>query len=110
MIAPFYPVLILLVIMATANHYLLDAVGGGIVSLLAYRWNTILLNLRPLEEWGFWAARCTILLAVEAKSLNYSIFRTTKPMEQEMFNRIILMNEGSAAEEGYIPKSAMQQV
>jgi len=41
--------------MATANHYFLDAVGGGLVSLLAYRLNTVLLNLRPLEEWGFWA-------------------------------------------------------
>lgn len=54
MVSLAYPLLILLVIMATANHYLLDAVGGGLVSVLAYRANTILLNLRPLEEWGFW--------------------------------------------------------
>lgn len=42
---------------ATANHYLLDAVGGFFVSLLAYRLNQVLLNLRPIEEWFFWLLR-----------------------------------------------------
>lgn len=52
-----YPLLILLVIMATANHYLLDAVGGFFVTVLAYRINRLVLNLRPLEEWFFWLIR-----------------------------------------------------
>jgi len=71
MVAPAYPVLILLVIMGTANHYFLDAVGGGLVSLLAYRLNTVLLNLRPIEEWGFWA--CGL----------------DKPMDKELFERLL---------------------
>lgn len=70
-VAPAYPILILLVIMATANHYLVDAVGGGLVSVLAYKLNRVLLNLRPVEEWGFW------LTGVE------------KPMEKELFTRLL---------------------
>ena len=54
LVAPIYPALILVVIMATANHYFLDAVGGACVSIAAYRWNTVLLNLRALEEGSFW--------------------------------------------------------
>lgn len=42
---------------ATANHYLLDAVGGFFVTVLAYKLNTYLLYLRPLEEWGMWLCR-----------------------------------------------------
>lgn len=53
-IALSYPVLILLVIMATANHYILDAVGGFFVTVLAHKINGMMLNLRPIEEWGFW--------------------------------------------------------
>lgn len=56
--------------MATANHYLLDAVGGFFVTAIAYRFNTVLLNLRPLEEWGFW------LVGVE------------KPVEKEVVDRV----------------------
>jgi hypothetical protein len=70
-IALFYPVLILLVIMATANHYLLDAVGGFFVTVLAYKINTVLLNLRPLEEWGFF------------------ICGVDKPIDGELFQRLL---------------------
>lgn len=72
-----YPVLILLIIMvsfqlsafekeycspgmpdkATANHFLLDAVGGFFVTVVAYKINHLLLYLRPLEEWGMWLCR-----------------------------------------------------
>lgn len=92
-VAPLYPLLILLVIMvrrclsfgwlvsvahdpqATANHYLLDAVGGFFVSLLAYRLNQVLLNLRPLEEWFFW------------------VIRTEKPMDKAQY--LSLLNSSS---------------
>ncbi|OCF40688.1 integral membrane protein [Kwoniella heveanensis CBS 569] len=56
-ISLFYPLLILLVIMATANHYILDAVGGFFVTIFAQRLNRLLLNLRPIEEWFFWVLR-----------------------------------------------------
>jgi hypothetical protein len=42
---------------ATANHYLLDAVGGFFVTVVAYKINHLLLYLRPLEEWGMWLCR-----------------------------------------------------
>jgi hypothetical protein len=35
----------------------LDAVAGFVVSVAAWKINHILLNLRPLEEWGFWLCR-----------------------------------------------------
>jgi hypothetical protein len=54
---PAYPTLILLAIVCTANHYILDAVAGFCVSVTAWKINHILLNLRPLEEWGFWLCR-----------------------------------------------------
>ncbi|KAK6908577.1 integral membrane protein [Kwoniella mangroviensis CBS 10435] len=57
-ISLFYPLLILLVIMATANHYILDAVGGFFVTIVAHRINRLVLNLRPIEEWFFWLLRC----------------------------------------------------
>jgi hypothetical protein len=37
----------------------------------AWKINHILLNLRPLEEWGFW------------------LCRTEKPMDKEIFQRLI---------------------
>ncbi|WWD20416.1 hypothetical protein CI109_104892 [Kwoniella shandongensis] len=67
----FYPLLILLVIMATANHYLLDAVGGFFVTILAYRANKLLLNLRPIEEWFFW------------------LLRTERPMDKVQFQSVM---------------------
>jgi len=79
-ISLFYPVLILLVIMATANHYLLDAVGGLFVTAIAFRFNAVLLNLRPLEEWGFW------LVGVE------------KPIEKEVVTRVTRVLDGEGDE------------
>ncbi|WVW87050.1 hypothetical protein I302_109107 [Kwoniella bestiolae CBS 10118] len=57
-ISIFYPLLILVVIMATANHYILDAVGGFFITVIAHRINRLVLNLRPVEEWFFWLLRC----------------------------------------------------
>jgi hypothetical protein len=46
-----YPSVILLVIVATANHFLLDAVLGAIVCAVAWWGNDVLLNLVVMEDW-----------------------------------------------------------
>ena len=78
-LALFYPLLILLVIMSTANHYLLDAVGGFFVTVLAHRFNRVLLNLRPIEEWGFW------------------LTRTEKPMDKAQFQAAVARDANVSA-------------
>lgn len=45
-----YPAMILLTIIATANHYWLDAFVATIVAFLAYLCNQIFLTLLPLED------------------------------------------------------------
>lgn len=75
----FYPLLILLVIMATANHYLIDAIGGFFVTIAANRFNRVLLNLRPIEEWGFW------------------VTRTEKPMDKAQFLNAVARDAGVSA-------------
>lgn len=46
-----YPTIILIAIVATANHFILDAVAGATVCGLAWNGNRILLNLVPLEDY-----------------------------------------------------------
>lgn len=46
-----YPLLILVAIVATANHFILDAVAGALVCALGWSCNGILLNLLPLEDY-----------------------------------------------------------
>lgn len=67
--------------MGTANHYLLDAVGGFFVTILAHKLNTVLLNLRPFEEWGFY------ICGVE------------KPLDGETFQRLLSEQSGYKWEE-----------
>jgi uncharacterized membrane protein YfcA len=45
-----YPAIILAAIVATANHFVLDAVAGAFICLLAWKANSVLLNLLPLED------------------------------------------------------------
>jgi len=52
-----YPLTILVAIIATANHFILDAVAGALVCALAWNGNHILLNLLPLEDWFLWCIR-----------------------------------------------------
>ncbi|GAB7347290.1 hypothetical protein MBLNU459_g3376t2 [Dothideomycetes sp. NU459] len=52
-----YPAVILVAIVATANHFILDAVAGAAVCAVAWRTNAVLLNLLPLEDWFLWALR-----------------------------------------------------
>lgn len=46
-----YPLTILIAIIATANHFILDAVAGSIVCGLAWTGNQFLLNLCPVEDY-----------------------------------------------------------
>jgi len=43
--------MILVAIVATANHFLLDAVAGGLVCAAAWRGNAVLRNLCALGDW-----------------------------------------------------------
>ncbi|EXJ84882.1 hypothetical protein A1O3_05557 [Capronia epimyces CBS 606.96] len=52
-----YPTLILVAIVATANHFILDAVVGALICWLALRWNGVLKNLLPIEDYLFWCLR-----------------------------------------------------
>ncbi|KAJ5971161.1 uncharacterized protein N7479_001079 [Penicillium vulpinum] len=46
-----YPFTILVAIVATANHFILDAVAGAVVCALGWYFNRVLLNLLPLEDY-----------------------------------------------------------
>ncbi|KGO67681.1 hypothetical protein PITC_064440 [Penicillium italicum] len=46
-----YPFTILVAIVATANHFILDAVAGALVCALGWHFNGVLLNLLPLEDY-----------------------------------------------------------
>ncbi|KAH6642072.1 integral membrane protein [Boeremia exigua] len=52
-----YPAIILVAIVATANHFILDAVAGAMVCGLAWNGNRVLLNLLPLEDYFLWCVR-----------------------------------------------------
>ncbi|KAK2740387.1 hypothetical protein FQN57_006127 [Myotisia sp. PD_48] len=52
-----YPLLILIAIVATANHFILDAVAGAIVCGLGWWGNSVLLNLLPVEDYFLWCLR-----------------------------------------------------
>jgi len=54
---PFYPTTMLLVVLATANHWVLDCVGGVMVVAMGLSLNWVMLSLRPIEVWVFWALR-----------------------------------------------------
>ncbi|KIH92420.1 hypothetical protein SPBR_02722 [Sporothrix brasiliensis 5110] len=53
----FYPSWILLTIVATANHYFLDALVATVCVLVAFLCNRVLLNFYPLEDWCLWVVR-----------------------------------------------------
>lgn len=52
-----YPFTILVAIIATANHFILDAIAGALVCGLGWRFNGGLLNLLPLEDYFLWLVR-----------------------------------------------------
>ncbi|KAK8252634.1 integral membrane protein [Phyllosticta capitalensis] len=56
-LAPLWPAAMLLTILATANHFVLDALVGAVVPALGWRWNRLWLVLEPAENWLFWVLR-----------------------------------------------------
>ncbi|KAF6828677.1 integral membrane protein [Colletotrichum musicola] len=50
MVAPLWPAAMLLTIVATANHFILDAVVGAMVPVIGWRYNHALLRLKPLQN------------------------------------------------------------
>jgi hypothetical protein len=52
-----YPCWILITIVATANHYYLDACIAFFVVIIAFVCNKAFLVFLPLEDWLFWALR-----------------------------------------------------
>lgn len=52
-----YPSMILVTIVATANHYWLDALAATIVACFAYLCNSVFLALLPLEDLLLWIIR-----------------------------------------------------
>ncbi|KAF2103163.1 hypothetical protein NA57DRAFT_63817 [Rhizodiscina lignyota] len=57
LLAPLWPLAMLITIVGTANHFVLDAVVGAMVVALGWRMNELMLSFRPMEEWMFWALR-----------------------------------------------------
>ena len=52
-----YSFSILIAIVATANHFILDAVAGAMICGIAWCGNRVLLNLVPLEDAFLWCLR-----------------------------------------------------
>lgn len=52
-----YPMLILTTIIATANHYFLDAVVATVYVLVAFMGNKVFYIFVPLEDWLLWMIR-----------------------------------------------------
>ncbi|KAI5814443.1 PAP2 superfamily-domain-containing protein [Pyronema omphalodes] len=52
-----YPLTVLLIIIATANHYWLDAVAAAATALVALAANRVFVVLVPLEDWLLWLLR-----------------------------------------------------
>jgi hypothetical protein len=52
-----YPSWILITIVATANHYYLDASVAFLVTIVAFMCNKVFLVFLPLEDWLLWALR-----------------------------------------------------
>ena len=56
-LAPLYPAIMGFVVIATANHWVLDCVVGAVLVYVGWHVNWVLLALRPFEEWLFWLLR-----------------------------------------------------
>lgn len=52
-----YPSWVLLTIVATANHYFMDAMAASLVVLMSFVCNRFLMNFLPLEDLLLWAWR-----------------------------------------------------
>jgi hypothetical protein len=79
--AALWPVAMLSTILATANHFVLDAMIGAFIPIIAWRINTIFLVFRPAEEWLLWLARTMKPLVADQDPPAYK--RARKLLEDE---------------------------
>lgn len=76
-----WPIAMFFTITATANHFILDAVVGALIPVVAWRFNTAVLILRPIEEWALWLART---MKPETADLNTPMYRrAVKQLDEE---------------------------
>lgn len=68
-----YPLIILVAIIATANHFILDAVAGAVVCGLGWAGNRLLLNLLFLEDYFLWCLKIHKPVAVDKEAWAPSI-------------------------------------
>jgi hypothetical protein len=52
-LAPLWPMGMLVTIVATANHFLADAAVGAMIPFVSWRYNHLILKLVPLQTWLF---------------------------------------------------------
>ncbi|RFU33759.1 hypothetical protein B7463_g2546, partial [Scytalidium lignicola] len=57
LVGTLYPATILTAIIATANHFILDAVAGACICGIAWWGNDVMLNLLVIEDWFLWIVR-----------------------------------------------------
>jgi hypothetical protein len=81
-----YPFAILIAIVSTANHFILDAVAGAMVCAVGWKSNAVLLNLLALEDWFLWAVRIH------------------KPVQTQLEERVIGNGFGLGVKEGWNPE------
>jgi hypothetical protein len=51
------PFLVLIAIISTANHFVLDAVSGAVVCAFGWWGNAVPLNFLPVEDYFLWILR-----------------------------------------------------
>jgi hypothetical protein len=53
LLAPLWPAAMFFTIVTTANHFITDAIIGAMIPLISWRYNNIVLVLKPIEDWIF---------------------------------------------------------
>jgi hypothetical protein len=83
-----YPLIILIAIVATANHFILDAVAGAMVCGIAWSCNHLMLNFLPLRDWMFWCMRLHIPVDIDPReavdSMNEVVHNAKDMMDEFM--------------------------
>lgn len=75
-LAPFWPFLMLVTILATANHFIIDAVVGAFVPVVAWQISDGFLIFRPLEEWFLWLLRTKKPAAADQNPIAYEQYQS----------------------------------
>ncbi|KAF2188955.1 integral membrane protein [Zopfia rhizophila CBS 207.26] len=87
-----YPTIILVAIIATANHFILDAVAGAMVCGVAWTSNKVLLNLLPLEDY--------FLLLVRIHKPERRVFAYDDEEEDDFWERERVVGKGAVVNRG----------